>query len=533
MACIVRLGDNVETMDWWNICYRDRHFLFWSLLFACAMFFLVSLGFPVQPGIDFSSYLNHFYHLSDEAMVYRTGGSSLLIGLISQQGYAFFVGSIVLLYLLFLVAVYGVASPFGVTVARVTMVLMVLHVLLTTRMHFVDGDTVLIVGVAVWAWLAMWLLQNRSLLASGILGLSTVGLVLIKPTGLLFLGYGLYPLLCHGFSWLNFRRSLVFVVAGVVGVLGVATYNHVRYDRFMVADQANATFPAISLFRTNHLFARENGPHSQRLFDLVQVKLIDTPHYQAHRIDIHTFFSRWDPVGWGDFSSLDRFDPGVIRKAALEAIARHPGKFLLWSILYPGYQMFVATSLKEATVERPFAARSDAAGAARPLPEGTSATIAGGKPPLLTVGYNSLPQIIAELNADSLASQDPVRVREIQEVSGLLSRTDDYYHRSLHFYAAQLVESLLTPVMPPMLLFLVLALFGLRRWRDPHLRALLLMVLIAVVVVIFSSMVDVSARYRVPFDLLFILAGVVGLACSGLPAAMVRDVACSPLRSKG
>ncbi|MBF0165388.1 MAG: hypothetical protein HQM01_12970 [Magnetococcales bacterium] len=469
------------------------------------LFIATSLGYPVTTGADFSSYLEYYYKASPEFMLFRTAGSSWPIGMISEHGYNFFSFCVILLYLIFLGAVYYASQILGPTLGRVVSVVILLHFSLTARFHAVDADTILTLGIALWMALVVRLFRNRSLTASMTLGLASFVLVTIKPSTLLFGMFALYPLLCHGLSWSNARRALMFLAAFVSGAIGLSSYNYYHYNAFVVAGQSNIMFPAASLFRNTHIYARENGPASRELFDLVQTRLIDTQLYKDHHIDIKTFFSRWDPRTWGDFGSLDDLRPGIIRQASIEAIIAHPTKFLTWSILFPGYQILVATY----PLDNPMRITST---------EEKSATTEN-KAKALTTNYTSTPESNEYYRWRHRTQEEIERsskiTQKINSIYNKLHKSYDY-NESIHLYPAYIIFSFLARIVPPMLFFVATSLLLFRKWHSESARLLLLTSFIALTVVSASSILEVLPRYRIPFDFILILSGIAGIAHIGL-----------------
>lgn len=523
------LADQLENRalrtGFWDVIHHDRYFMVCYLALGILFFNVVSVGYPVNPGIDYFSYLMNYYGFYNEGMAFRSIGSAQIIGMISQHGYGLFQYSMLFFYIIFLVTVYYSAQFFGVVVARVVSIIMLFHFQLTMLMHSVDSGAMLAIGISIWSAFVLRLYRKKSLATYMILGLVSFALVLIKPSTLTFIMFCLYPILCHGISKKYLLGSLVFITAFILGAVTLSTLNYYRYDRFMVAANSSSVFPALSVFRYTFTFAAENGPASKKLFELVQTKLIDTPLYKRHNIDIKTFFSRYDPKTWVDLHSMDYYEKGVLRKAAIEAIIAKPSKFIFWSIINPTYRML--TEKYPGITPSPEIIEPDSE--KKIIPDtGDAEAVSGGEPQFLpyplTMSFENFYQMYPETREQAEIDHEQAMQKVAYDLQRKYTKAGDYYQNAVHFYIADGIISFLCNIIPPILFFVGSSLLLLPKIKTAEVRLLLLMTIASLSVVILSSMVSVYTRYRVPFDFIFILAGVVGIMNSTLLKKLVTKM---------
>ncbi|MBF0421571.1 MAG: hypothetical protein HQL73_01115 [Magnetococcales bacterium] len=472
---------------------QDGPFLTGALLCAAAAYGLMSLAWPPGPGVDLRSYLEYYFDLGPDVRLFRTWGSAQILGWMVQLNYSNFKLTAMFCYLLMVASVYYVASPFGRVAARVATIVIILHFDLNGLFHHVSSDMLASLGTMALSVLLVRFHRTPRLLAAVLLGAFTFLTVLLRPASMLFVVLGLYPLVSLGINRRNGMLSLVFLITFTAGWLGYCGYNWFNYGVFSLTKiNTQLYWPAYSLFMRNPMFSRDNGPVSQELFDQVERILLSQEIYRTHGIDTEQFFHKRDIRMWSDLNYLDSLQPGLVRKAAFEAIHKNPMGFLLRSMILPFYHLMTD---------------DDHLSLPLPLPETVPPTNHG-----LEKSFNST--LKDDIHGHTTVSNDRPAKWSASEVERKLKMIDGLVNGLIKkgdYQTGYLIKTLLIPIMPPMLLFLGAAVLLLGRWRETNVRLLLLLLMAVTAVIAANAQFAHMVRLRLPYDPILIIGGLVGL----------------------
>lgn len=460
--------------------FSDRIFIIPVLIFAVLSYVLVLQAWPSLTGVDMSSYLEHYFQTTLEASPFRPVGASMMIGWISEFNYPGAATWMLFFYLILILSVYYVARLFGVMAARVATLLLVCHVQLTAFSKDIGSDVLMGVALALWCVLIVRFYRHDKLSIDAMQGFASFFPLLIRPSALILIVFALHPLVRFGISRRTVLRAIVFALAFLAGANGYALFNHVKYGEYYYVKDAGVQWLSYNMFLYTHMLARENGPRSQKLFDLVEQEILTHPIYQEKKITIDDFFhSNRDIRKMDDLQYLnDRYDKGILLDAALEAFKENPVHVTIHVILLPIYKLFN-----------------------RPID--LSLPIQERVPPqakMMSTSVNSLSNHVhVEVSPEHLAKQ-----REIDKTISKLTKEGNYNLCVIYRY-------FIFDIFPPIGFFLVLSLLLLGQVRQDEVRILLLMELLCFVIVAASAQFTPMTRLRLPYDFIFILAGVIGL----------------------
>ncbi|MBF0347184.1 MAG: hypothetical protein HQL81_05905 [Magnetococcales bacterium] len=451
---------------------ESKWFLFALFVMSSILFLVASLAWPVQHGSTLGAFLDYYYNL-DRSL--RTIGSSMIIGGLLESGYAAVNAFIYLGYIAYLFSSFYIARLFGVTFARIVAVLIVLHVQSMVFFHFFGSDMLSCIATALWAALMVRFHANETWTAPILMGLATFSLALIRPGSLLFVLFAIYPLFCRSWSLRNLGQSLAFVLAFVVGFVSYAGFNYINYGFFGMihsTDQGNtkAMFPGMSLFLNNPIYERSNGPYSEELFALVETKLIGNaercPICIKKNLTVDSFFKSQLEGNWIALLAVEEeFSPGLIRKAAIETIVKHPAKYFIKSILFPAFH------LSNMAIEI------------------------------------YLPLEGSGTHKKSTTNNTP------SKAAAMIDYMDS---QPGNYQLAFLLKYSLFNLLPPMMYFMLASLLIVFNSQKEY-RLLLVLLLPAFAVFFLHIHMSLFSRLRLPYDFLFIIGGLAGLVGNRFP----------------
>ncbi|MBF0420856.1 MAG: hypothetical protein HQL78_11905 [Magnetococcales bacterium] len=456
---------------------ENKWFLFSLFILSSILFLASSLAWPIRPGSALDEFLDYYYN---QVRTLRTIGSSMILGSLLESGYAVVNGFIYVAYIAYLFSSFYIARLFGITFARIAVVLIVLHVQVAVFFHFFSSDMLTCVTTALWAALMVRFHAIETWTASIFMGLTTFSLVLIRPVSLLFVLFAIYPIICRSWSLRNLGQSLAFILAFVIGFASYASYNYFNYGFFGMIHSSyhgntNALFPGMSLFLNNPMYERTNGPYSEQLFALVETKVIGDARCSLcieRNLTVDGFFKSKRLIDWATLlAAAEEFSPGLLRKAALEAIAKHPVQYFTRSVIFPAFHL----SNKEIEIELS-------------LPD-----VAGNQNKTMEVYFQDYPE----------------RYKTFNTIKYMSSQKENYY---LAFFFKYFLFKLLPPMM-----FFILASFLIVFNSQKEYRLLLALLLPLFATFFVHIHMFPSTRLRLPYDFLFIIGGLSGLIGNRFP----------------
>ncbi len=334
---------------------------------ALVVYGLQSSALPVVPGRDLGTYLRFYVQMFEwhsvlpMSMLYRTPVAPLVVGgsLDLVGGY----GAQLLMAVLFAASILcwtRTALVFGPRAALVVAVALLLYPGYGILFHMLASDSICAFVFAVWALLLAraWLEPGAARFA--LLGLATATAALTRPGYQVLVVFALVPLV-RGVPWRTRLAAVASCVGVVVVVLGSwAALNGLRYDDYALARGGGAFFPFYRAFVSDRIVSPDNGPASRELADAVRVHLLPEQPYRGYGITLDRFFSQAGPREFEDLVGLsDRSwgwgsDYAQLRKAGIEAVRAHPGRYArgvggtvvdeLWSPLFVALPHEAATA---------------------------------------------------------------------------------------------------------------------------------------------------------------------------------------------
>ena len=479
-------------------------------------------------GRDGSTYLSYFvdmWHRTPafpELMLFRTPGAPLMVGIPLRLGGAVLAEvAMAVAYAASIVALYSVAiAVAGKRVAIAFAVVLLAYVPYGLLFHTLSSDAPFAFGLALWAWLLVRAVGAPELRRFAFLGTATGLLILIRPpSGALLLAFAI-PVLV-GRTW---RRRILgaaaFALAAAVIVVGFEAYNDARYGEFTVSRLTNATFPFYGIFTYDKLVSPNNGPESRALAALVQSELLPREPYRSYGVTLHRFFSSGSVRAWDDLVTLSdqtwgwNDDYRHLRSVALEAIRRHPGAYahdVLSTVRIELAAKYVQGVPPRPGVPSAAPALEKVRGRLLPVPS-EGEMIPEARQHFVT----STPDDSIRWDWSNMESPHPVfsaaeRKRNDRLMMESAHLTADVPNRAGSPTAAKWLNRVSNHV-PSMTLWLIVGLLSLLPGRRRRaLAPTLLAALALAAIVTTAAATPPTAQYRVPFDPIFLLFGILGV----------------------
>jgi hypothetical protein len=507
---------------------------------SCTVYFFQSLAWPLSQGRDARTYLIYYLDMWNPdpmypmLMLFRTPLAPLFQGIFLQVG-----GSALLeivmgaLFCISILAVYHIGSQWDQRIGLLAVIATALLPGYGALYHSVSSDGLFAFAFILWVAYVFNTIKLPTLPKFAWHGIFVSCLVLIRPSSQLLLLFAGLP---FALPYRSIRKkllsSLAFLITSGLLLFFWSTYNYVRYGDFTVSRSTWAQLPLHRLFIVDRLIKPDNGPASAELAEAVRSDLLTKEPYVSYGIDVDTFFSGGSVRMWSDLIALsDRLwgwdsDYRKLRDVSLEAIARHPLT----------YSKNVAQSMGAMLLDN---YRQSASRRTGPNADGR-----GTKPP---VNERGLP---VPTEGDSipgsylwwLASTPDNRIKYASYdwkswlVSGppRLPRFEDPQLQSKSDRLEARVEPMLAELpsrdgsdwiagllnrlagwYPPMLGWIAMGMLGFVLERGPQTRTLAFMVGLAFVILLVTCLgIASTLQYRIPFDSLFIVFGMVGVAAS-------------------
>lgn len=458
---------------------ENKSFIHAILLISTVLFFVISLAWPVTVGDWTHQYLDEYYDLGNYTFGrgFRALGAATILGHLLELNYYLLCFSTLCFYLIYILSSYYVSRLFGVVFSCLATSVITLHASVAILFHTVDSDMLACLSTVLWSVLAVRLHKNESLVVQIIMGCATFSLALIRPAALLFVFYGMQPVLCSSWSWKSVRRSIIFFIAYIFAMFSFSAYNYVNYGFFSIIKGGGGIgsigdiFPSRSLFYTNLMYNKSNGPNSAELFRLVQEKLKSDKNYadpvngEAMHVD-KFFLLKESPARkegkWRHLLAWAKdFPPGIIFRSAMEAVSKHPIDYIVGSILKPIYHFSVMENLDKLPLQR-------------------------GQRFLYAEHYSDIRHQVGFEN-----------MKIIGEKTG-------------NYYVAFMLKYSIMTFVPPMIFFIIPALFAFFI-KSIEYRLITALVIPNFMLFALHSQLTIEPRLRLPYDFIFIIAGMAAI----------------------
>jgi len=380
------------------------------------------------------------------------------------------------------IVIYAILRPFGRFSAWFLFILWLCYFNLQAYYHLVGGDALMTWTIPFWVYSLRLALHYQRPAFYVLLGAS-VALNALVRSGNMALGLSFVAIFLLGLPWRAALGRFALASTILAFVMGVySLYNGLRYEHFAPTRGGNSIWWS-AVFVPESLVRPENGPASRRLAELVATHLLTTDVYAG--VTLEAFFTIPSSRTWDDTLGLiDRTEGwdteyALLREVAIEAIRAYPLEFLRYNGRDVAKMFLSRDPLRgdDTPVEEPQFVEYEFI-VDRPY-QGWIYSNPSGQPPD--------PQALAELDARLQALSaplyaDPLRTEWIRPLGWFWSRF------SLHPLVAWLC--------------LPLALWGGRGWGRAYLIGLGLGM---AAVVVPAAVVILQLRYRLPFDLIYLL----------------------------
>jgi hypothetical protein len=299
-----------------------------------------SLGWPLVAGRDLDEYLYGYIQLLDWhpllpwSLLFRTPVTPVAAGsLLDLAGGALAEPVMAVFFAASIVAWAAAARTFGTRATLLVAAALLVYPAYALMFHELSSEPFFAAAFALWALIVTRAAQRPSALAFVFVGLGVALLALVRPGNALLAGFVVFPLALGGRLRTRATWAGAFLVAAILPLAAWAVLNGLRFGDYTLARGGNAVVPFYRSFITDRIVAPNNGPSSRRLADAVQQHLLTRNPYKAYGVTVQRFFSSGsfrihedlyllsDQVfGWDSNYS-------ILRKAGIEAVRKHPGKY--------------------------------------------------------------------------------------------------------------------------------------------------------------------------------------------------------------
>jgi hypothetical protein len=307
---------------------------------ALAVYAVRAIGWPLIGGRDLDEYLYDYIQFLDWhpllpwSMLFRTPITPIVAGVSLDVAGGFFAEPLLaVLFAASVVAWSAAARMFGPRAALLVAVALLLYPAYGLMFHEVSSEPYFAAAFAWWAYLVTRAVERPSPRRFALAGLGVALLALVRPGNALLIAFAVFPLLLRGLWERKVRWAGAFVVAAVLPLAAWAVLNGVRFGDYTLARGGNAVIPFYRAFITDRIVSPGNGPASRRLAAAIKTHLLTRNPYKAYGVTEHEVFTSGsfrihedlyllsDQVfGWDSNYS-------ILRKAGVEAVRAHPGKY--------------------------------------------------------------------------------------------------------------------------------------------------------------------------------------------------------------
>ena len=301
------------------------------------------LVMPLQQGRDFVTYMSYFvqYFRTEPVdhllMLFRTPGAPMFFGALDSLGGPGLVdAALTLLFAASLTCLFrAIRRSWNIPMAVALLVLLSLLPSYNWAWHTVASESLTCAGVAFLSAACLGAYRSPRPARWALCGVLVFALAMIRPSGQLFilLGLGAFFLAGQGVPARGRLFAVMLIPFLVLSSLWMA-HNSFRYGEFTLARGGTALIPAYRVFLWDRIMSPDNGPASRGLALAVARDLLPRPEYREKQVDLDLFFTVGDSFMFADLIALcDRawgWDSGyaMLMRAALEAVAAHPGTYL-------------------------------------------------------------------------------------------------------------------------------------------------------------------------------------------------------------
>lgn len=473
-------------------------------------------GWPLVAGRDLDEYLYGYIQFFDWhpllpwSMLFRTPVTPVVAGAILDVAGGFFAEPVMAaLFAGSVVAWAAAGRAFGPRVAILVALALLIYPAYGLLFHELSSEPVFAAAFALWALLVTRAAAAPSTGRFVLAGLGVALLALIRPGNAVLIAFAVFTLVLAG-SW---RRRVTwagaFLAAALVPLAAWGVLNGARFGDYALARGGNAVIPFYRAFITDKIVSPDNGPASRRLADAIQRHLLTRDPYKSYDVTLGEVFSSGsfrihedlyllsdEVFGWDSNYS-------VLRKAGVEAVRAHPGKYTT-GVLDTTWQQLSESFFRAPTTRRP---RTTAGKKGLPAPtEGEP--IPAGQSVWISRPDNSIRDVWTSGTKHHFVFEDPGQRRRFKEI---VRERDDLFgalpdrngNAALALRLNQLSRWFPRPIM-----WIAVGLIALA-WRKPHgANTLTALGLAAVLVIVLNALgLFADPHFALPVAPAFVLFG--------------------------
>jgi hypothetical protein len=486
---------------------------------ALGVYAFRAIGWPLVVGRDLDEYLYGYVQFFDTnpllpwPMLFRTPVPGIIDGTALDVANGFFAEPVMaVLFAGSVVAWAAAARAFGARAALLVAVALLVYPAYGLMFHELSSEPVFCAGFALWALLVVRAADDPSVRRFAWVGLGLSLLALIRPGNALLFVFAVFPFVLPG-SWrVRLRWAGAFLVAAVVPLVAWAVLNGIRFGDYTLARGGNAVIPFYRAFIEDKIVSPDNGPSSRKLANAVQHHLLVRQPYKAYGVTLHDVFSSGsfrihedlyllsDRVfGWESNYSIER-------KAGVEAVKKHPGKYFrgvgstIWQQLSESYFRSLGSptpSGSEPTV--------DVKGRRLPAPT-ENQPIPGGQVVWISRPDNDIRQVWTSPTQFHFVFRTAEEHRHFDEIGDELTSLFDNFPDRRPNQQLALRLNQLSRWFPRSIMWIAVGLIALV-WRRPRgMGAPLALALMAVFVIVFNALgLFADRRFALPVAPAFVL----------------------------
>jgi hypothetical protein len=504
------------------------------VLFGCGLgvYAVRAVGWPLVGGRDLDEYVYGYVQFLDWhpllpwSMLFRTPVTPVVAGVLLDVAGGFFAEPVMaVLFASSVVAWSAAARAFGPRAALLVAAALLVYPAYGLMFHELSSEPLFAAAFALWALLVTRAAGGPSVRRFVFVGLGVALLSLVRPGNAVLLALAPFPLLLPGRSRERAIWSGAFVVAAVLPLVAWAILNGIRFGDYTLARGGNAVVPFYRAFITDRIVSPENGPASRRLAEAVRTRLITRDPYKSYDVTMRKVFSSGSFRIHEDLYLLsDQFfgwnsNYSVLRKAGVEAVRSHPGKYAS-GVVETVWQQLSKSFFRAPPARASDRAQAVAAAGGRDVPAPTEGEpIPAGQNVWISRPDNSIRDVWTSATQHHFVFRDPgerPRFDEIvRERDALFAALPD---RAGNAWLAHRLNQL-SRWFPRLIFWIALGLIALVLRRPQGARTLVALALAGLIVIAFNALgLFADPRFALPVAPAFILLGA-GALLGNRPAA--------------
>jgi 4-amino-4-deoxy-L-arabinose transferase-like glycosyltransferase len=499
-------------------------------MLGVAVYAVRAIGWPLVGGRDLDEYLYGYIQLLDWhpllpwSLLFRTPATPVVVGgVLDFAGGRFAEPFMAVLFAGSVVAWAAAARAFGARAALLVAAALLVYPAYGLMFHELSSEPLFAAAFALWAVLVTRAAERPSSRRFAVGGLAVALLALIRPGNAVLLAFVLFPLLLPARIRKRAAWAGAFLAAAIVPLAAWAVVNGVRFGDYTLARGGNAVIPFYRAFISDKIVSPDNGPASRRLGAAVKQHLLTRDPYKSYGVTPGILFSSGSFRIHEDLYLLSdqvfgwNTDYSVLRRAGIEAVRAHPGKYTsgvahtVWHQLSRSYFRTPSAPSSKNSGSPPASATVLVKGRRLPVPtEGQP--IPAGQDVWISRPDNSIREVWTSATQHHLVFRNPSDrprfERIVRERNSLFAALP---HRRGNAQLALRLNQL-SRWFPRPIVWIALGLLGLA-WRRPRgTRTLLALALSALLVIVFNALgLFADPHFALPVAPAFVLLGAAAL----------------------